>query len=140
MRKIFYSALSRRFDTSQHWEWKRERASLFNLSLYHTSLKVPSVSDGLSNFLVKPGNTRLIGTFMPFNGCMNVQYCLKHHVVVVHLVLKRCASGVTKTEFPYVLDENLWVDIFKLTFEMVIVWGSEISKKIMLWSEKNLST
>ena len=78
------------------------------------TFKVPLVSNGLSNFLVKPGNAGSVGTFTPFNGSMNVQYCLKHHVVVVHLVLKGFASRVTNIEFSYVLDANLWIDTFEL--------------------------
>ena len=75
------------------------------------------MSNGLSNFFIKPGNARSIGTLMPLNGCMNIQYRLKHCVVVVHLVLKGCTNWFMNTEFPYAPNENLWVD----TFGMVVV-------------------
>ena len=63
---------------------------------------------------------------MPFKQSMIVQDCLKHHVVVVHLVLKGCSIRVTKTEFPYVLDENLQVDIFKLPVDFYFSDGESI--------------
>ena len=61
--------------------------------------------------------------------------CLKHCVVVVCLVIA--------IELPNILHECIRIVLnflWTFTFEVMIVWGSEISKRTMLWSEKSLST
>ena len=78
------------------------------------SLKALLESDGLSNFLVKPGNPGVVRTFTTFDGSMIIQCCLKHCVVVVCFVIKGWTRRFTETEFPNILHECIGVDILEL--------------------------
>ena len=100
VRKNSHSALFKKLDMSQHWQWKSVKSLHIRSVPVPDPLKVPSESDGLSNIFVKLGKLGAVRTFLAFDRSMMVQSCLKHCVVVVCLIITDGPGGILRQNSP----------------------------------------